>query len=169
MCIKNIIVFVYGLIFVLSSCSDSSTQSEQENINNKSLNICQKSYKIENKLVGAHQMKLFIGDEEVVVNWEKNLTTKAINEEVQQNDLVIPMSKYGGFEQVGELGRSYIVQDEQMTTKTGDIVIYNGDKIVIFYGPNSWRYTKLGEINLPQKEIIDKLSQSNLKIRLTCG
>ncbi|UTH15766.1 cyclophilin-like fold protein [Macrococcus epidermidis] len=114
-------------------------------------------------------MKLFIGDEEVVVNWEKNLTTKAINEEVQQNDLVILMSKYGGFEQVGELGRSYIVQDKQMTTKTGDIVIYNGDKIVLFYGPNSWRYTKLGEINLPQKEIIDKLSQSNLKIRLTCG
>lgn len=169
MCIKNIIVFVYGLIFVLSSCSDSSTQSEQENINNESRNIFQKSYKIENKLVGAHQMKLFIGDEEVVVNWEKNLTTKAINEEVQQNDLVIPMSKYGGFEQVGELGRSYIVQDKQMTTKTGDIVIYNGDKIVLFYGPNSWRYTKLGEINLPQKEIIDKLSQSNLKIRLTCG
>ncbi|MGV2928772.1 cyclophilin-like fold protein [Macrococcus capreoli] len=118
---------------------------------------------------GENQMKLFIEEEEIDVKWVKNLSTKAIDVDVQQNDIVITMSKYGGFEQVGELGKRYIVEDKQMTTKIGDIVIFNGDKLVIFYGTNSWRYTKLGEINLPQNEIIDTLSKSNLKIRLTNG
>ncbi|MGV2875968.1 cyclophilin-like fold protein [Macrococcus capreoli] len=117
---------------------------------------------------GENQMKLFI-EEEIDVKWVKNLSTKAIDVDVQQNDIVITMSKYGGFEQVGELGKRYIVEDKQMTTQIGDIVIFNGDKLVIFYGTNSWCYTKLGEINLPQNEIIDTLSKSNLKIRLTNG
>ncbi|WP_414050531.1 cyclophilin-like fold protein [Macrococcus animalis] len=163
-----VFVFVFGLVSIISSCNLNSSQSEQENKNNESQKISHKLLKTENKLVGANQMKLFIGEEEVDVNWEKNATIHDIYADVQKNDLVIPMSKYSGFEQVGELGKSYIVDDKQMTTQIGDIVLYNGDNIVMFYGENSWRYTKLGEINLPQKEIIDKLSKSNLKIRLTC-
>ena len=56
------------------------------------------------------------------------------------------MRRYGGFEQVGPLGASLTASDVQTTTESGDIVLYAGNQVSIFYGPNSWAYTKLGHI-----------------------
>lgn len=53
---------------------------------------------------------------------------------------------YVGFEQVGSIGESLPRNDQQTTTGAGDIVLYSGDQIVIFYGSNSWAYTRLGQI-----------------------
>ena len=53
---------------------------------------------------------------------------------------------YGGFEQVGSIGQSLPRDDVQTTTNAGDIVLYSGNQIVIFYGSNSWAYTRLGHI-----------------------
>lgn len=57
------------------------------------------------------------------------------------------MSDYAGFEKVGSLGRSLPTSNSQTTTQSGDIVLYNGDQIVIFYASNSWSYTRLGKID----------------------
>jgi len=57
------------------------------------------------------------------------------------------MSLYGGFEQVGPVGRNLPRDDRQITTVPGDIVLYSGNRIVVFYGSNSWSYTKLGHIS----------------------
>ena len=74
--------------------------------------------------------------------------------------------KYGGFEQVGSLGSSLPRNDEQTTTDFGDIVLYSGDQIVIFYGPNSWAYTRLGHI-LADKEIMEEaLGNGDVTIEL---
>ena len=56
------------------------------------------------------------------------------------------MSLYGGFEQVGSLGKDLPASDEQTVTESGDIVLYAGSNIVIFYGSNSWAYTRLGKV-----------------------
>ena len=56
------------------------------------------------------------------------------------------MSMYGGFEQVGEIGTSLPRNDVQTTTSAGDIVLYSGNQIVLFYGSNTWSYTRLGRI-----------------------
>ena len=56
------------------------------------------------------------------------------------------MSMYGGFEQVGSLGFSLPREDKNIKTVAGDIVLYSGNQIVVFYGSNSWSYTKLGKI-----------------------
>ena len=60
--------------------------------------------------------------------------------------LTIQMSMYGGFEQVGSIGSSLPRNDVQTTTGAGDIVLYSGNQIVVFYGSNSWAYTRLGHI-----------------------
>ena len=54
---------------------------------------------------------------------------------------------YGGFEQVGSLPQSFSRGDTQMTAQPGDIVRYSGNQLVVFFGSNSWSYTKLGHIN----------------------
>ena len=53
---------------------------------------------------------------------------------------------YGGFEQVGSIGTTLPQNDVQTTTSAGDIVLYSGNQIVVFYGSNTWVYTRLGHI-----------------------
>ena len=61
--------------------------------------------------------------------------------------LTLEMSDYSGFEKVGSLGTSLPTDNSQTTTQSGDIVLYNGYQIVIFYGSNSWSYTRLGKVD----------------------
>ena len=73
---------------------------------------------------------------------------------------------YGGFEQVGPIGQSITRNDSQTTTSSGDIVLYSGDQIVIFYGSNSWSYTRLGKIDLSEDEMTELLSNGDVTITL---
>ena len=108
-------------------------------------------------------MRLFIGETEVPVTWEENASVEALKE---LSPITIQMSMYGGFEQVGALGQSIVRNDKQTTTNYGDIVLYSGDQIVVFYGSNSWSYTRLGHIDLTQKEMQDLLSGGDVTITL---
>ena len=109
-------------------------------------------------------MKLMIDNAVVPVIWEQNPSTEELKKMLP---LTINMSMYGGFEQVGSIGHSLTRNDKQTTTQYGDIVLYAGDKIVIFYGSNSWSYTRLGHIDLSQSEMTDLLSHGNVTIRIT--
>ena len=87
-----------------------------------------------------------IGKETVTVTWEGNESVAALKELLREQSMSIQMSMYGGFEQVGSLGTSLPRDDEQTTTQAGDIVLYSGNQMVVFYGSNSWAYTRLGKI-----------------------
>ena len=73
-----------------------------------------------------------------------NVATKAFVERLAAGPITITMNNYGGFEKVGALPWSLPSADTQITTKPGDIMLYTGNNIVIFYGQNSWAYTPLG-------------------------
>ena len=77
---------------------------------------------------------------------EQNATAQALAQLLAQGPVTIQMDNYGGFEKVGALGQSLPASDVQTTTEPGDIVLYQGDQIVIFYGSNSWSYTRLGHV-----------------------
>ena len=91
-------------------------------------------------------MKLVINGEEVDVTWEENASVRALADMASGGPLVVELSAYGGFEQVGSLGTSLPGNDARITTEPGDIVLYSGDSIVLFYGSNTWSYTRLGHI-----------------------
>lgn len=91
-------------------------------------------------------LKMEIAGTPVTVDWEDNDSVDALKELCGNGGLAIQMSMYGGFEQVGSIGTSLPRNDVQITTSSGDIVLYSGDQIVVFYGSNSWSYTKLGHI-----------------------
>ena len=111
-------------------------------------------------------MKMKIGDTEVPVTWEENDSVNALREIVKEEPLTIQMSMYGGFEQVGSIGNDIVRDDAQTTTDSGDIVLYSGDQIVVFYGSNSWAYTRLGHADLSQKEMEDLLGNGDVKLTL---
>lgn len=76
----------------------------------------------------------------------ENSGAQALKELLAEGPMTLSMRDYGGFEKVGALGRSLPTSNAQITTQTGDIVLYQGNQIVIFYGSNSWSYTRPGRI-----------------------
>ena len=99
---------------------------------------------LEEEEVSIMQMK--IDDTLVTVAWEENESVDALLALAERDPLTIQMSMYGGFEQVGSIGANLPQNDVETTTSPGDIVLYSGDQMVVFYGSNSWAYTRLGHI-----------------------
>lgn len=91
-------------------------------------------------------LQLYIDGTPVTVAWEDNTSVDALKELAAFAPLVIRMSMYGGFEQVGPIGSRLPRDDVDTRTQAGDIVLYSGNQIVVFYGTNSWAYTRLGHI-----------------------
>ena len=108
-------------------------------------------------------MTLSIDGKEMPVTWEDNASVKELKEICP---LKVDMSMYGGFEQVGLIGQSISRNDKQITTEFGDIVLYSGNQIVVFYGSNSWAYTKLGHIDLSEEELTEILGNGDVILEI---
>ena len=106
----------------------------------------------------------------VKVEWEDNESVSELAKLVSSAPLTVEMSMYGGFEQVGSLGSTLPRNDVQTTTEPGDIVLYSGDQIVIFYGSNSWAYTRLGRItDKTAAEMTALLGNGNVTVTVSLG
>ena len=93
------------------------------------------------------KMNVQIGNHTFTATLEDNQAVAELVEMMEEGPVTITLDDYGGFEKVGPLGRSLTANNSQTTTTAGDIVLYNGNNIVMFYGSNSWIYTLLGKID----------------------
>ncbi len=118
--------------------------------------------------IGDSSMTMKIGDTKVNVDWEDNQAVAALRDMAREGDVTIQMSMYGGFEQVGLLGQNLPRDDKQTTTTSGDVVLYSGNQMVVFYGSNSWSYTRLGHISDKNaEEMTDLLSNGDVTITIS--
>lgn len=92
------------------------------------------------------KMFITIYGNKLEVTLENNVAVDALVNLLKKGDIKYTADDYGDFEKVGSLGHSLPTSNKQMTTSAGDVVLYNGNSIVLFYGNNSWSYTKLGKI-----------------------
>ncbi len=123
---------------------------------------------ISGELVVERNLTLTINGQSVSVQWEDNESVEALKDHIKDKALTIQMSMYGGFEQVGSLGTSLPRNDVQITTQAGDIVLYSGNQIVVFYGSNSWAYTRLGHItDKNASEMTELLENGNVTIEIS--
>ena len=112
-------------------------------------------------------MQMKINNTPVTVAWENNESVAALKE-LAANGLTIQMSMYGGFEQVGSIGQRLPSSDVQTSTSSGDIVLYSSNQLVVFYGSNSWAYTRLGHItDKTPEEMRTLLSNGDVAITLS--
>ena len=117
------------------------------------------------EVIAMDELLLSVGDKNLSVEWEDNESVKALQAMAEDGGLHVELSMYGGFEQVGSLGTSLPREDVQTQTQAGDIVLYSGDQIVIFYGSNSWAYTRLGRIkDATPDEMASLLGQGDTSI-----
>ena len=95
----------------------------------------------------AMKIQVLVNGETFTATMEQNRTADAFLKMVESGPITLQLSDYAGFEKVGPLGQSLPTDNHQTTTRAGDIVLYQGNQIVIFYGSNSWSYTRLGKID----------------------
>lgn len=115
----------------------------------------------------AEQLRLTVNGKVLDVAWENNETVAQILDYAKQGEIRVDATRYGGFEQVGSLPQSFVRNDVLTTTQPGDIMLYSGNQIVLFYESNTFRYTKLGHINgLSDEELTDLLQQDSVQIIL---
>ena len=149
------------LIFVLSGCSDTqnaqvsgqmvdiveTTHAPREADFSTQLPEPTVSYIENNQEESVMKMKVDVNGTLFTATLEDNTAVQALVEMLEGGPVTIQMGEYGGFEKVGDLGASLPTSNRQVTTQSGDIVLYQGSQIVMFYGSNSWSYTRLGRID----------------------
>ena len=100
-------------------------------------------------------IKIKVNNQVLDLELEKNSTVEAFMEKLKEKDVVVDAHDYHNFEKVGSLGFSLPRDDKNLTTQPGDIVLYQGNQVCIFYNSNTYDYTKLGRVkNANLKEIL---------------
>lgn len=92
-------------------------------------------------------LKITVGDQELLATFADNSSAEEFRELLSQGPVTISMEDYGGFEKVGPLGTTLTRNDTRITTQPGDVVLYQGNQITIYYGTNTWNFTRLAKIN----------------------
>ena len=111
----------------------------------------------EETMIYAH-----IGDKTLTIKPESNSSARAFVELLQSGGLTVDMHDYGGFEKVGPLGTTLPTNDERITTEPGDVILYQGNQITIYYDTNTWSFTRLGKVQgMAPEEIRDALGNGD--------
>lgn len=98
------------------------------------------------------------------VKLEENRSSLAFVEKLKEGDITIQAHDYGNFEKVGNLGFSLPTSDEDITTEAGDLILYQGNQITLYYDTNRWEFTKLGRVqNTSQKELKEILGKGDVE------
>lgn len=104
-----------------------------------------------------------IGDAEMTATLENNTSAAAFRELLTQGDITISMTDYGNFEKVGPLGHSIPTNDTRITTVPGDVILYQGNQITIYYDTNTWSFTRIAKISdLTQSDLISILGSGSV-------
>ena len=116
------------------------------------------------------RIKITVSGKTVSVLIEDNKATKALVAALRESPITYEADDYGGFEKVGSLGRSLPTSNNQITTQAGDVILYNGNQIVLFYGSNSWSYTRIGKMeyeSLDELKSFLKAGQGKINVTLS--
>ncbi len=145
-------IIVCAFAALLSGCADSRRTEDPESQSSGSdsdkvqeVQAAEQNVKEEETM--DRKMIVEVGGKHFTATLEDNKAADTLAEMMQEDPVTIQMSDHGGFEKVGDLGTELPTSNRQTTTQAGDIVLYQGNQIVIFYGSNSWSYTRLGRID----------------------
>ena len=115
-------------------------------------------------------IKIIVSGKTLSVKIEDNEATKALVAALSEASITYEANDYGGFEKVGMLGRTLPTSDTQITTQAGDVILYSGNQIVLFYGSNTWSYTRLGKMqyeSLDELKSFLKAGEGNISVTLS--
>lgn len=125
------------LLLCLAACSTASHPSPTSTISPESK---------EDTTVDTHTFYLTVEGVTFPATFADNQGAEALADLLTDGPLTLSLEDYGGFEKVGSLGQSLPTSNTHISTQSGDIMLYQGNQIVLFYGSNAWSYTRLGQV-----------------------
>ena len=134
------------------------------------LTCCSKDSVVTAQTTMEQKLYITIDSSTMPVTLVDNTATRELVAALQQGDITYEAHDYGGFEKVGALGRSLTASDTQITTQAGDVILYNSNNIVLFYGSNTWSYTRIGSMEygtLDELKSFLKVGQGNVSVKLS--
>lgn len=165
------------LAILLSGCGNQQTPSSdvdaQQNSSNTQdkLSGSQENSSQENKTNSQEEISMIyahIGDNTLEILPADNSSAAALLELLAEKDITVDMQDYGGFEKVGSLGSSLPTNDENITTAAGDVILYQGNQITIYYSKNTWNFTRLGKVQgLSADELKAILGDGDVSVRFS--
>lgn len=116
----------------------------------------------------TNTVNITIGDNVITATLVDNSSVAALKAALTDGPITVNMHDYGNMEKVGSLGMDLPRNDQQITTTAGDIILYQGNALVIYYAPNSWNFTRLGKVdNLTPEELRAVLDDGDVIITLS--
>ena len=109
----------------------------------------------------ANTMNITINGKTVSCQLVENSSTRALLAQLEKGDITYEADDYGNFEKVGYIGFNLPQNNESITTTVGDVILYQGNNICLYYGSNSWSFTRLAKI--------EGMSKDELKTFLNAG
>lgn len=110
-------------------------------------------------------MKITIGDTVLMASLADNSSVTALKDLLAKGPLTIRMHDYANMEKVGPIGTDLPTNDEHIVTEAGDIILYQGNSLVIYYDTNTWDFTRIGKINgVTQGELKKVLGSGNVTV-----
>jgi hypothetical protein len=108
-------------------------------------------------------LKITVGEYELLATFADNSSAEEFRELLSKGPVTVEMEDYGGFEKVGPLGTTLTRNDAQITTEPGDVILYQGNQITIYYGTNTWSFTRLAKIDDPA-DLQEKLGEGTVQV-----
>ena len=149
---KQIVIILAALLVMSCSSDEIQAQTNYETMTTK--------------------MYITIDGRTEAVTLVNNSATQALVAKLREAPITVTLNSSGGFEIWGSLGFSLPTSNEQINAQPGDVILYNGSNICMFYGTNSWSYTRLGKIDgLSESELRTflKAGESNISVALSLG
>jgi len=166
-CIIGLIVLI-GIIAIILTNKFNIKGNENSNIEVKDTTNLTQEQITETKRENIDMIKIKVNNNVLEVKLEDNEATKSLVERLKNGDITVNANEYGGFEKVGNLGFSLPRNDTSITTSSGDIVLYQGNQISLFYNSNSWSYTKIGRVqNVSSSELKNILGSGDVTLVLS--
>lgn len=157
------------LLFLFASCSSNNgptsiTPDTPSTTNNETPPQTEEPSASTNDDVDAKYMYATINNTVLEIKLENNSSAEAMLEKLKSGDVIVAMHDYGNFEKVGSLGFSLPRNDTNITTTPGDVILYQGNQITIYYDENTWNFTKLGHIDIMQSELKTILGNGDVEV-----
>lgn len=145
---KYILILCVLFVMLLPACANSPAQ--------------------DNSTKGETEMIITFNNHSYTAKLVKNSSTEALIEMLKPGPVTVNMEDYAGMEKVGPLPKSLPQNNKQMNTSAGDVILYQGNRFVIYYGTNSWSLTPLGKIeDVTSEDLRNTLGSGDVVVTLS--
>lgn len=150
--IRYIIDGIIAMLIMLTGCSGAGKTETN----------------LESEVKSKPLLVIECNDKVFYAEFEDNSSADDFAAKLGPDGIDVDMHDYGSFEKVGPLPWSVERNDESITTEPGDVILYQGNQITIYYDENSWNFTRLAKIkDVSQKELMDALGDGNVTVHFS--